>query len=308
MSSLPRAVLEAEEKANRLHEELLKQQQAPANNDGTPPTNEPPAGDPPSSNEPPPVPPTTPNDSQTPPASGQDETYEHRFKVLQGKYNAEIPRLAGENKELKTKLQELEVALEQLKNKPEPLVKPEEIEEYGEGLIDVARRIAREELAGKDAEINALKAKIESLSNVTTQKVEADFFSSLTSMVPDWEQVNQDPKFLTWLDEVDELTGQTRQVLLSSAEQSRDAARTAKFFTAFKKASTSWAANSTAALDSQLTPPTNKAPNTPPAKKIWTRAEVGEFYARARRGEVSDAEQIAIEADIMAAQIEGRIR
>ena len=306
--SLPRAVLEDEEKANRLHEELLKQQQAPANNDGTPPTNEPPQGDPPPSNEPPPVPPTPTNDSQTPPASGQDENYEHRFKVLQGKYNAEIPRLAGENKELKTKLQELEVALEQLKNKPEPLVKPEEIEEYGEGLIDVARRVAREELAAKDAEIKTLKAQIDSLSNVTTQKVEADFFSSLTSMVPDWEQVNQDPKFLTWLDEVDELTGQTRQVLLSNAEKSRDAARTAKFFTAFKKTSTSWAANSNAALDSQLTPPTNKAPNTPPAKKIWTRAEVADFYARARRGDVSDADQVAIEADIMAAQIEGRIR
>lgn len=308
MSSLPRAVLEAEEKANRLHEELLKQQQAPANNGETPPPSEPPAGDPPPASDPPPVPPTTPSDSQTPPAPGQDENWEHRFKVLQGKYNAEIPRLAGENKELKTKLQELEVSLEQLKNKPEPLVKPEEIEEYGEGLIDVARRIAREELAGKDAEINALKAKLDSISNVTTQKVEADFFSSLTSMVPDWEAVNQDPKFLTWLDEVDELTGQTRQTLLSNAEKSRDAARTAKFFTAYKKASTSWAANSTAALDSQLTPPTNKAPNTPPAKRMWTRAEVGDFYARVRRGEVSDAEQIAIEADIMAAQIENRIR
>lgn len=308
MSSLPRAVLEAEEKANRLHEELLNKQQAPANNDGTPPTNEPPAGDPPASNEPPPVTPPATNDSQTPPASGQDENWEHRFKVLQGKYNAEIPRLSGENKELKTKLQDFEVQLEALKNKPEPLVKPEEIEEYGEGLIDVARRIAREEVASKDAEINALKAKLESLSNVTTQRVESDFFSSLTSMVPDWEQLNQDPKFLTWLDGVDELTGQTRQSLLSSAEQSRDAARTAKFFVAFKKTSTSWAANSNAALDSQLTPSTNKAPNAPPAKKIWTRAEVSDFYARARRGDVSDADQIAIEADIMAAQIEGRIR
>jgi len=308
MSSLPRAVLEAEEKANRLHEELLNKQQAPANNGETTQPNEPPAGDPPAANDPPPVQPPATNDSQTPPASGQDENWEHRFKVLQGKYNAEIPRLAGENKELKTKLQEIEVSLDQLKNKPEPLVKPEEIEEYGEGLIDVARRIAREELAGKDAEIRQLKTQLDLISNVTTQKVETDFFSSLVSMVPDWEQVNQDPKFLTWLDEVDELTGQTRQTLLSNAEKSRDAARTAKFFLAYKKTSTSWAANSTAALESQLTPSTNKAPNAPPAKKIWTRAEVSDFYARSRRGEVSDADAIAIEADIMSAQIEGRIR
>ena len=301
--SLPRAVLEAEEKANKLHEELLKQQQAPAN--GETPSDPPPSDPPPAD---PPVPPQSTNDSPTPPASGQDDNWEHRFKVLQGKYNAEIPRLAGENKDLKAKLTELEASLESLKNKPEPLVKPEEIEEYGEGLIDVARRIAREELAGKDAEINSLKAKIDSLSNVTTQKVEADFFTSLMSMVPDWEQVNQDPKFLSWLDEVDELTGESRQTLLSRAEQSRDAARTAKFFNAFKKTSSTWAATSANALDQQVAPPTNKAPNAPPAKKVWTRAEVSDFYARMRRGDISDADAVAIEADIHAAQIEGRLR
>jgi len=301
--SLPRAVLEAEEKANKLHEELLKQQQAPAN--GETPSDPPPSDPPPAD---PPVPPQPTNDSPTPPASGQDDNWEHRFKVLQGKYNAEIPRLAGENKDLKAKLTELEASLESLKNKPEPLVKPEEIEEYGEGLIDVARRIAREELASKDAEINSLKAKIDSLSNVTTKKVEADFFTSLTSMVPDWEQVNQDPKFLSWLDEVDELTGESRQTLLSRAEQSRDAARTAKFFNAFKKTSSTWAATSANALDQQVAPPTNKAPNAPPAKKVWTRAEVSDFYARMRRGDISDADAVAIEADIHAAQIEGRLR
>lgn len=302
--SLPRAVLEAEEKANKLHEELLQRQQPPA--EGITPPNDPPPSDPPAAEAP--VPPQPTNDSQTPPAPGQDDSWEHRFKVLQGKYNAEIPRLAGENKDLKAKLSELEVSLESLKNKPEPLVKPEEVAEYGEGLIDVVRRTAREELAQKDSEINALKAKIESLSNVTTQKVESDFFSSLTSMVPDWEQINQDPKFLSWLDQVDELTGDTRQSLLSRAEQSRDAARTAKFFSAFKKTSSTWAANSASALDQQVTPPTNKAPNAPPAKKVWTRAEVSDFYARVRRGDVSDADAIAIEADIHAAQIEGRLR
>lgn len=301
--SLPRAVLEAEEKANRLHEELLKQQQSPE------PTDPPAEGqqtDPPAD----PEPPKNQDDSTPPPAPGSDEQLEHRYKVLQGKYNSEVPRLSAENKELKTKLQDLEVQVEALKNAkpPESLVKPEEIEEYGEGLVDLARRIAKEEIATKQAEVDALKARIESLTNVTTQKVETDFFKSLTAMVPDWEQVNQDAKFLAWLDEYDELAGETRQSLLTKAEKSRDAERTAKFFTAYKKASSSWAAKATESLDQQVVPPTNKAPNTPPSKKIWTRGEVSEFYARMRRGDVSDADAIAIEADIMAAQVEGRIR
>lgn len=299
---LPRAVLEAEEKADKLHEELLKARNAP---EGEEPPSDPPPSDPPAD---PPAPPAEPSDSKIPPASGQDEQLEHRYKVLQGKYNSEVPRLAAENKELKSKLQEFEVQLEALKNKPEPLVKPEEIEEYGEGLIDVARRIAREEVMKKDAEIEALKSRLESLSTTTAQKTEADFFKSLTDAVSDWEQINEDPAFLKWLGEIDDLTGETRQVLLSRAEASRDASRTARFFTRFKEASSSWAAKSTQALEQQVTPKTNKAAQTPPAKKIWSRGEVAEFFSRVRRGDVSEQDAIAIEADIHAAQIEGRIR
>lgn len=301
--SLPRAVLEAEEKANRLHEELLKQQ-TPAEDPPADPPSDPAPEDPPAD----PVPPTPPSDSPTPPAPGPDDEWEHRFKVLQGKYNAEIPRLAGENKELKAKLQEFEVQLEALKNKPEPLVKPEEIEEYGEGLIDVARRIAREELATKDAEIQALKAKLDSLSTVTAQKTESDFFKTLTDKVPDWEAINENPKFLEWLGEVDELTGDTRQAMLSRAEQARDAVRTARFFERFKETFSSRAAQATTALEQQVVPSSSKSSPTPPAKKVWTRGEIQDFYARARRGDISDAEAVAIEADIMSAQIEGRIR
>jgi len=302
--SLPRAVLEAEAMADRLHEELLKSQQQPAEGDQQ--QSDPPPADPPAE----PAPPAAPNDSTPPPATGVDETVEHRYKVLQGKYNSEVPRLSAENKDLKGRLQQLENDLEVLKNTkpPEVLVKPEEIEQYGEGLIDVARRIAREELAGKEAEIAALKARIDNISNVTNQNVESGFFKSLTEMVPDWEQVNQDSKFLTWLEEIDELTGESRQSLLSRAEKSRDAVRTAKFFNAYKKTSTSWAATNTQALDSQIAPPTNKAPNAPPAKKIWTRNEVADFYGRVRNGQIEDKDAVAIEADIMAAQIEGRIR
>lgn len=302
--SLPRAVLEAEEKANRLHQELLQQQQTPESTDTQAtegqPTNQPA----PSEKEPPKQ-----TGDSAPPVGQQDEQLEHRYKVLQGKYNSEVPRLAAENKDLKSRLSSLEEQIEALKAKPpEPLVKPEEIEEYGPGLVDLARRIAREEILSKQNEIDSLRAKLDSLSNVTTQKVEKDFFTSLTEMVPDWEQVNQDAKFLAWLDEVDDLTGASRQTLLTQAEKSRDAARTAKFFTAFKRTSSSWAANSSQALDQQIVPDANRSPPTPPSKKVWTRAEVSDFYSRVRRGEIGDQQAVAIEADIHAAQIEGRIR
>ena len=305
MSQVPRAVLEAEAKADALLEELSKaqQQQQGQQTDGASPSNE----------EAPPQPTETPaptNDSQTPPAGQQDDTWEHRFKVLQGKYNSEVPRFAHENKELKSRLDALQAELEVIKNaKPvEPLVKPEEIEQYGEGLIDVARRIAREEIAGKQAEIDALKAQLSSVQTVTTNNVERDFYKSLAEMVPDWQQLNEDAGFLKWLEEVDELTGSKKFDLLSRAEQSRDAVRVAKFFQSYKKTSSSWAANSARSLEQQLVPDTAKTPESPPSKKIWTRPEISAFYDRLRRGAVSDKDAIAIEADITAAQLEGRIR
>lgn len=303
-SNVPRAVLEAEERANRLQEELIngKQQQAtetpPA--DGNPkPSDELPKSD---------VPPQNASDSQ-PTTSTPGDDWEHRFKVLQGKYNSEVPRFAEQVKELTKRLDGLERENEQLKAKPpEPLVSQQEVDEYGEGLIDVARRIAREELASKDAEIATLKRQMTDLGEATTKTVSNDFFRSLTGMVPEWEALNVDPNFIKWLEEVDDLTGQTKQVLLSQAEQARDASRVAKFFTSYKKATSSWAANAQQSLESQVVPPTNKAPDTPPSKKVWTRGEIAEFYNRMKRGLVSDTEAIAIEADITAASIEGRIR
>jgi hypothetical protein len=309
MSNVPSAVAKAEQLADRLHQELIASQQQANTGDGqTPPT--PPSNEQPTQQSQPQETPAPDDGSQqsqqTPPAT---DDWEHRFKVLQGKYNSEVPRFANENKELKRQLDELVAQVAELKKKPaEPLVRPEEIEEYGDGLVDLIRRAAREEVAAKDAEIEQLKSQLKQVSEVTTNTVTKDFWKSLTEMVPDWEALNSDAGFLRWLDEVDDLTGETRISLLGKAEASRDAVRAAQFFKRYKQTSSSWAANSNQSLANQVVPATNKAPDTPPSKKVWTRAEIGEFYSRVRRGEVSDQDAIAIEADITAASIEGRIR
>jgi len=294
MSTLPRAVVAAEKRADEILQEIEKQSQMEQMPQPTVESQDPPTPQPTVDSPPPP----------------QEESWEHRFKVLQGKYNAEVPRFAHENKDLKGRLQSLEDQLEEMKNAkpPELLVKPEEIEQYGEGLIDVARRVAREELASKDAMIAKLKSEIDSVKSVQSHVVQDSFFRSLTEMVPDWEALNADTNFLNWLDGVDDLTGETRQALLGRAEQSRDPVRAAKFFNTYKKMSQTWAAKSAASLEQQIVPSTNQAPSTPQAKKIWTRAEITIFYDRVRRGTISDADASAIEADIASASFEGRIR
>ena len=294
MSTLPRAVVAAEKRADEILQEIEKQSQMEQMPQPTVESQEPPTPQPTVDSPPPP----------------QEESWEHRFKVLQGKYNAEVPRFAHENKDLKGRLQSLEEQLDEMRNaKPvELLVKPEEIEQYGEGLIDVARRVAREELASKDAQIAKLRSEIDSVKSVQSHVVQDNFFKSLTEMVPDWEALNADANFLNWLDGVDDLTGETRQSLLGKAENQRDPVRAAKFFNMYKKTSQSWAAQSAASMEQQIVPPTNQAPSTPQSKKIWTRAEITIFYDRVRRGTISDADANAIEADIASASFEGRIR
>jgi hypothetical protein len=300
--SVPRAVAEAEERANRLHEELLKQQST----EPTPPKAEEPPS-PPSDDDGDPQPKGVSPDPKT--SDSKDDTYEHRFKVLQGKYNSEVPRLSQENKDLKATLKSLQEQVDELRSKPaESLVKPEEIEEYGEGLVDLARRVAQEELAKKDAQIRKLESKLEALEGVTTKTVEKDFYSLLAAKVPEWEKVNADKSFHKWLDETDELTGYRRQDLLSQAEQARDADRVAKFFKAFEKTSKKQVADTSLALETQVAPSANRTPNAPAAKKVWTRSEISEFYRRVRSGQVSDKDVVAIESDIHAASIEGRVR
>jgi hypothetical protein len=312
--ALPKKVKEAEEKAEALYKQLYEAPTAeapkeePAPEEPSAETTEPPPREEPAEPDGSPEP-ESPKEEEQP---VDEETWEHRFKVLTGKYSAEVPRLASDNRELKTQLKTLEKQLEELKSgkasEKKSFVKPEEVEEYGEPLIDLIRRAAREEVAAKEAEIEALKAKIDSFDSRTSKVVEVDFYEQLGRDVPDWVTINDDKNFHKWLDGYDELTGVRRQEMLSQAEQDKDARRVANFFKAYKKAGQSWAATASKKLESQVVPESNRVSKPPAGKKIWTTGEIQNFYAAMRRGDVSDKDAVAIEADIHAAQLEGRIR
>lgn len=293
MSKAPSAVQKAEELADRLQAEFIAKQNSTEGDDGdqTPP---------------PPAPPPAPTSDSPPP---KEDDWEHRFKVLQGKYNSEVPRLSEANKDMTKRLTALEQELQTAKAKPpEPLVSAAEIDEYGEGLIDVARRIAREELASKEGEIADLKTRLDQLLNHSTNTAQDAFFTTLDTLAPDWKQINEDAAFIEWLSEIEPFAGATRQSLIGQAEQARDAKRVAKFFTTFAETRSAVATDADESLKRQVAPPRTRTPATPPGKKVWKRSEIADFYGRVRRGEVSDSEAIAIEADITAASIEGRVR
>jgi len=204
--------------------------------------------------------------------------------------------------------EEVEALKAKLESPPEKLVKPEEVAEFGEPLVDLIRRAAREEVQGKDVEIAELKRKLEQLSGTATANVEVSFYDSLAQAVPDWKVINDDPEFHTWLGEVDDLTGMQRQDILSQAEEKRDAGRVARFFNAFKKVQQDKSAASQTSLDSQVAPEATRTPEAPKGKKLWTRGEIAAFYAADRRGEYTEEQAAVIDAEIQAAIREQRVR
>lgn len=316
--AIPRKVREAEDKANELHKQFYEnrngiQNPEPDPVDPNPAPNEPsdhPAEDPP-------MDPTLDGNGgippQEPPAPPQDEKWEQRYKVIEGKYRAEVPRMAAENKELRSQMAELSAQIESLKSQAEankaPLITDADKEKYGEDLLDVIQRATQQATTAKDAEIADLKRRMEQVVTTTAKTTEASFYDRLNAMAPNWVTLNSDERFLSWLDEYDELTGRTRQDLLEMAEQERDAERVARFFTKFESMQTG---------NTNVPPPVNRekhqvpdSRNTntaPAAKRYFTRKEIADFYAACRSGRISSKDMVAMEAEIHAASIEGRVR
>ena len=315
--AIPRKVREAEERAEALHKQFYENPPVPE------PNPEPPTPDP----EPDPTPTSDPapepnleqgnggNPPQPePPAPPDDDKWEHRYKVIEGKYRAEVPRMAAENKELRSQMAELAAQVESLKSQAEaakaPLITDADKEKYGEDLLDVIQRATQQATTAKDAEIADLKRRMEQVVTTTAKTTEASFYDRLNALAPNWVTLNSDERFLSWLDEYDELTGRTRQDLLESAEQERDAERVARFFVKYE-ASKQPGINSPAPLvpkEKHQAPDSHNSRQSPAAKRYFTRKEISDFYTACRNGRISSKDMVAMEAEIHAASIEGRIR
>jgi len=317
--SLPRAVQQQVEDADALVAQLNGTQ--PVNPD----TGEPLATDPQPTPEPQPQ-----NVSPEPEAKPavSEETWEQKYHTLKGKFDAEVPRLYAQVREMNSQIGQLTTDLATAKAvqaQPVPastpsLITEQDKEAFGSDLIDLIERATEAKLAGSrqleaqlTAEIAELKGK---LGNVTERQVVSDkdrYESALATAVPDWQALNVDQGFLNWLAEVDPVYGMPRQYALTNAYEALDAHRTATIFNQYKKSLAPAApSNSRPNLNSQVAPTrsrTSPAPTNPNVdKRVYSQQDIDAFYAEWRRGMIDEAEAVQIEKDIHAATTEGRIR
>lgn len=195
-----------------------------------------------------------------PPAEISD--WEQRYRTLAGKYDAEVPRLHAQVKELSGQLQSLLQRAEQTAA-PEPsvssqLVTDQDREAFGEDLIDLQRRVAQEVASKYAKQFDAYESKMaaleQRLSQTGSQVGEMTFEQRLYRVVPDFEQVNNDPKWVAWLDEVDPILRAPRRVIAQRAYEQGDVEGVAHYVNLFRNGATPKQMNRQAELSRQVAP------------------------------------------------------
>ncbi|QGM46119.1 hypothetical protein [Methylocystis heyeri] len=199
-------------------------------------------------------------------------------------------------------------------------------EAYGTDFLDTVKRAARESLGQEIADIRqqlgSVNQKFSGLGQITQDQARANMFANMDNRLPEWRQLNEDKKFLEWLQLTDPFSGATRMQLLSNAVQQADANRALAFFQSYIAEAGIAAAPASAETRREVPPvslSTLAAPGRAPAhtpsqgggdKPIISRAQISKFYADVASGKYAgrDKERTATENAIFAAQRENRIR
>lgn len=269
-----------------------------------------------------------------------DESFLQKYKTLQGMYNAEVPRLHQQNKEMQQRVQQMEQLLASLSSQSpaatpattsvpaERLVTDKDVEEYGDS-IEMMRKVTREELGSLMGRISQMEKMLNQFqANVVPQvqavaqkqavSAEQQFWADLSASVSNWREINDNQNFQSWLLEVDPLTGISRQTYLEDAQRSLDARRVANFFRAWLESNGQATVAQTRSrapapeLEKQVAPGRSKNTGTSQSNKsrTYTPDDIKKFFNDVRAGKYKGREQERdrIERDIFAAQRENRIQ
>lgn len=265
-----------------------------------------------------------------PQPSPSEDTWEKKYKSLQGMYNAEVPRLHQAKRELSDQLREALERIQRLETAQqsaqpaqpaqEPLSDPRDADTFGADLVEMVTRVVGKAIGGVVQKVESSVAKFDErlrlveqnltgTTQVVTETAEQRFFDRLGQLVPNWEAQNDDVGFRAWLMEPDPVYGIPRQDALTAAQRQFDAQRVATIFKAYQPVTEP--APAAPSVDSQVTPRGRTAPATTPVEKpVLTQAQITKFYRDVQSGlyRGRDAERVQVESLINEAIADGRVR
>jgi|GEM_PF-4150862 len=275
------------------------------------------------------------------------EDFEAKYKVLQGKYDKEVPRLhqeiadqkrvsesrKGLITELKNKVETLTLQLDAFQSAATPVIvsddQPAVLNEadfdgYGEemkDLIAVINRLAKAPVEANTTRTDQLETAVDDIREDLAVDKNQAYLVGLNGLVKDWRNIDALPQWKTWLGTLEPLTGATYQSLIDSAASAYDVNRTALIFGQFKAAFPEYTqqiageAGSNAAgdtLEDVIVPDTTVSSTAPGQLEVEpvkypTRLE---FQAAARAridGKVTDADWAAYTALFQAGIKAGKV-
>jgi len=240
------------------------------------------------------------------------DDFEHKYRVLQGMYEADVTRVKArlaeqgrEHQELKDRLAAMEAARSEA-----PQANEQDLEKFGADLIGMVQRYTEQSVGSLMARVSALEQRVGAVDEKATGTAAKGFLKELADAVPNFLEINEDPRWLQWLGQVDPMFGEPRQAALDRAHAARDAARVAVFFKNFL-ATLPAAPDPGPGLAEQIAPETagNPAPRREQAKPTITQQAIAAFYddVAKRRYVGRETEMNALETQINLAIAEGRV-
>ena len=264
--------------------------------------------------------------ADTSPTDVEDD-FRQKYSTLRGKYDAEVPRLHQQVREMTEELSAIRKDLSAKKAEP---TKPKEKvsyvtdadrEEYGEDLLNVQRRVAQEvsqDYEDRIGQQDAIIAKLqEKLANTGNQVGEMDFSQRLQQAVPDWSKIDNDERWVAWLNEHDPMLRGQRRVLAQAAFDNGDVEAVSDYVKLWKASlGEPDVAKQTRQneLEKQVAP--NRSANSTrtqsaaQSSKIYSPREIDNAWTKVRtlntKGQYAEAEKL--EAELTVAYMEGRVR
>lgn len=254
--------------------------------------------------------------------------WEKRFKGIKALYdskvfslNNEVASLTRHNADLGKRLATAEQQYQASKSKTS--------EDYSKALTEEQRDILGEDaVGGMQAMTNAAvkqatepllkmiqefrdrdQVQLEARGKASADEANSTFLSRLRDIAPGYETTDTDPKFQTWMKEVDAASGFSRERVFKTAQTNGDVGRVAQFFNEFEQINGSRKAE----LQKKITPTTSSATkpaDNKPKNNFLLESEVNNFYDSVNRGDFkgTDKDRLAMERKIDQAVMNRAIR
>jgi len=172
-----------------------------------------------------------------------------------------------------------------------------DVDDYGIELIDMTQRAAAQAVA---PHLQELQGQTAALAREVAVERRKRLDLQVEQAVPNFREIDQDPGWHRWLSQIDPLNGVRRQDLLNSAVARGDIYRVIAFFR-------SWQNEYHASQASAPTTSRGRSSSSNGRQRTYDNESIKELYAQRRKGLIPDDQWVRIEADIFAAQREGRV-